>query len=703
MTTEWREAKLRDLPLQPKATARTPYSIESPGAEAVEGETKPRRHPLTANGLITKPSDDISTIYELLRVSVAKYGNAKAMGSRRLVRTHQETKKVKRIVDGAEQQVDKAWTFFELGPYEYLSYNDFEKLVLNIGSGLRRLGMNKDDRVHIFAATSANWLTMSHAAASQSMPIVTAYDTLGEEGLRHSMVATGAKAIFLDPHLLPTLGNVLKDATEVRYVIWNNQHQVRPEHMNNLKSNYPHIVVKSFKELERLGRDDPVDPVPPTPEDLCCIMYTSGSTGTPKGVPLKHKNLIAAVAGVSVVVQPFIGPGDGLLTYLPLAHILELVFENASLYWGSTMGYGNPKTLSDTSVRNCAGDIREFKPSILVGVPAVWESVKKGITSKVTSQGAIAYNLFWGSLALKSRLLATGIPGTSVLDSVVFRKIKEATGGRLKLCLNGGGPVAKDTQQFISMAIAPMIIGYGLTETNAMGALMNPLEWSSETIGAMPACIEVKLVDFPDAGYYATNKPNPQGEIWIRGESVLEEYYQNEKETKENLAPGGWFKTGDIGEWAPNGHLKIIDRKKNLVKTLNGEYIALEKLEAIYRAAHVVANICVYADQSKAKPIAIIVPAEPALKQLAADNGVQGASIEELVHNKKLNGIVLRELQNAGRAGGLSGIEIIEGVAMSDEEWTPYNGLVTAAQKLNRKGILQKYEKEVKAAYGSSS
>ncbi|KAI1207085.1 acetyl-CoA synthetase-like protein [Annulohypoxylon truncatum] len=703
MAAEWRESKLRNLPLQPKATAKTPYSIESPGAEDVVGETKPRRHPLTANGLITKPSDDISTIYELLRVSVAKYGNAKAMGSRRLVRTHQETKKVKKVVDGAEQEVDKAWTFFELGPYEYLTYNDFEKLVMNLGSGLRRLGMNKGDRVHIFAATSSNWLATSHAAASQSMPIVTAYDTLGEEGLRHSMVATGAKAIFLDPHLLPTLGNVLKDATEVRYVIWNNQHQVRPEHMNNLKSNYPHITVKSFKELERLGREDPVDPVPPTPEDLCCIMYTSGSTGTPKGVPLKHKNLIAAVTGVSVVVQPFIGPGDSLLTYLPLAHILELVFENASLYWGSTMGYGNPKTLSDSSVRNCAGDIREFKPSVLVGVPAVWESVKKGITSKVTSQGAIAHNLFWGSLALKSRLLATGLPGTSVLDSVVFRKIKEATGGRLKLCLNGGGPVAKDTQRFISMAIAPMVIGYGLTETNAMGSLMNPLEWSSETIGAMPACIEVKLVDFPDAGYYATNKPNPQGEIWIRGESVMEEYYQNEKETQENIALGGWFKTGDIGEWAPNGHLKIIDRKKNLVKTLNGEYIALEKLEAIYRSTQVVANICVYADQSKAKPIAIIVPAEPALKQLAADNGIQGASLEELVHNKKLNGVVLRELQNVGRAGGLSGIEIIEGVALSDEEWTPYNGLVTAAQKLNRKGILNKYEKEVKAAYGSSS
>ena len=217
-----------------------------------------------------------------------------------------------------------------------------------------------------------------------------------------------------------------------------------------------------------------------------------------------------------------------------------------------------------------------------------------------------------------------------------------------------------------------MIIGYGLTETTAMGTLMDPWEWSAESIGAMPGSIEIKLVDFPDAGYYATNKPNPQGEIWIRGPSVLEEYYQNPKETEENLYDG-WFKTGDIGEFDSEGHLKIIDRKKNLIKTLNGEYIALEKLESIYRSANVVGNICVYADQNKAKPIAIIVPSEPALKKLAADNGIEGNSLEELVHSKKLKGIVLRELQNTGRAGGLSGIEIIEGVALSDEEWTPQN------------------------------
>jgi long-chain acyl-CoA synthetase len=382
---------------------------------------------------------------------------------------------------------------------------------------------------------------------------------------------------------------------------------------------------------------------------------------------------VYSVAGVSVVVKEHIGPGDGLLTYLPLAHILEFVFENASLYWGSTMGYGNPKTLSDSSVRNCNGDIREFKPSVMVGVPAVWETVKKGIIAKVNQASPVAKNLFWGALWAKTNLMSMGLPGSGLLDAVVFKKLKEATGGRLRLCMSGGGPIAKETQQFISMAIAPMIIGYGLTETSAQGCLMNPFEWNNNNMGAMPASIEIKLVDFADAGYFVTNKPNPQGEVWIRGTGNMEGYYQNEKETAETMTEDGWLKTGDIGEFDSVGHLKLIDRKKNLIKTLNGEYIALEKLESVYRSAPVVANICVYADQQQAKPIAIIVPAEPALKALASANGIPGETIEELVHNKKLQSAVLKDLQAAGRAGGLSGIEIIEGVVLSDEEWTPQN------------------------------
>lgn len=513
---------------------------------------------------------------------------------------------------------------------------------------------------------------MSHAASAQSIPIVTAYDSLGEEGLGHSLKQTGSLAIFLDPNLISTLTKVIKDATSLKYIIHNTYPEVKQADLDKLKEAKPELEIISFDELMKRGKENPVDPVPPSPDDLACIMYTSGSTGPPKGVTIKHKGVVAAMAGVQSVVAPFISPADANLTYLPQSHIFEYMFENVTLFWGATMGYGNPKTLSDASVRNCKGDIREFKPTILIGVPAVWESVKKGIISKVNSGSFVVKNMFWGAMALKQTLLGFGLPGAGVLDAVVFKKLKDATGGRLRIAFNGGGPVSQDTLKFISYAITPMIQGYGLTETCAMGALQDPLEWNPSTLGDIPGCIEVKLVDFAEAGYFANNTP-PQGEIWIKGDPVTEGYWDNEQETKDAITEDGWFMTGDIGEFDKNGHLKIIDRKKNLVKTLNGEYIALEKLESTYLAAPVIGRICCYAQQDKAKPIAIVVPVEAALSKLVSANGLNAASLEEMVNDPKINDLVLKEVQKAGKEGGLQGIEIIEGIVLSDEEWTPEN------------------------------
>jgi long-chain acyl-CoA synthetase len=131
------------------------------------------------------------------------------------------------------------------------------------------------------------------------------------------------------------------------------------------------------------------------------------------------------------------------------------------------MGYGSPRTLSDRTMRNCKGDIRELRPTVLVAVPAVWETVKKGIMDQLTKQSGLKQKMFWGAMSLKGTLLNFGLPGVSMLDNIVFKKIKEATGGRMRVCMNGGGPIAKETHYFISMAIAPMIMGYGLTETAA--------------------------------------------------------------------------------------------------------------------------------------------------------------------------------------------------------------------------------------------
>jgi len=166
-------------------------------------------------------------------------------------------------------------------------------------------------------------------------------------------------------------------------------------------------------------------------------------------------------------VGPHAGEGDFVLNFLPLAHILEFVLENATIIWGAAMGYGNPRTLSDKAVRNCKGDIRELRPTILAAVPAVWETVKKGIMDQVSKLPAFKQKMFWGAMSLKGALLQMGLPGVAMIDNVVFKKVKEATGGRLRISMNGGGPIAKETQYFISMAICPMIMGYGLTETSA--------------------------------------------------------------------------------------------------------------------------------------------------------------------------------------------------------------------------------------------
>ncbi|PUU74620.1 hypothetical protein B9Z19DRAFT_1157567 [Tuber borchii] len=305
--------------------------------------------------------------------------------------------------------------------------------------------------------------------------------------------------------------------------------------------------------------------------------------------------------------------------------------------------------------------LSELKPTVLVGVPAVWENVKKGIMDQV---------LFWGALALKSFLLQICIPGTAVLDAVVFKKIKAATGGRLKISMSGGGPVAKETQHFISMALCPMVIGYGLTETSAMGALMDPAEWNINNPGTALTSVEIKLVDFPDAGYFTTNEPE-QGEILIRGNVVATHH--------------GCFKTRDISEWNKNGHLRIINRKQNLVKTSNREYIAPKKIS--FHACPPVADICVYADQNKTKPVALIIPFEGPLRKLAAEAGVESGP-EELLHDDKA--AVPRELIGAGRQGCLASIKLVEGVVLTEEEWTPQNNLVTSAQKPNFRGILEK-------------
>lgn len=199
---------------------------------------------------------------------------------------------------------------------------------------------------------------------------------------------------------------------------------------------------------------------------------------------------------------------------------------------------------------------------------------------------------------------------------------------------------------------------------------MTPDAFAYGEVGAPVPCCEIKLVDVPEANYFSTNTPKPQGEVWVRGPSITKGYWKREDITKETLTDDNWLQTGDIAEWNENGTMTIIDRKKNLVKLSNGEYIALEKLESIYKSCVYVANICVYADSLYPKPVALAVVLEPVIRKLAAAEKVTETDFEALCNNEAIKKRVLKSLLETAKEGGLKGAELLFDVHLCHEEWT---------------------------------
>lgn len=672
--------------------------------EAKPGETAPRRNIKAKDAPWDFPGNnpDCNTIYNLLTWACNEFATRQAMGSRKIVATHDEEVMVSKKIDGKLEKVPKTWTYFELSGFEYITYTQLLQTVKEYAAGILALGIKPQGKeiFHIYAQTSAPWFQTALALSANAIPIATAYDTLGEEGLTHSLVQTESVAVFTDNAILHTLVKPLEKATNIRIIVYRDDIDdvENDKSIQSLLKVRPELKIVSYNQVIALGKQNFVEPLGSKPEDLALIMYTSGSTGPPKGVVLTNANVVAGVAGpTGNIDRSYIQPGDRLLAFLPLAHILEFTFELATLYWGAVLGYGTVKTISDSSVRNCLGDIREFKPNVMCGVPAVWEQVRKGILAKVSASSAFRQKIFWSAYKTKAKLSAMGLP-CPLVDNLIFKKIKEATGGNLKVVLNGGAAISLDTQEFITNLICPMVIGYGLTETNANTCLMTPRSYAYGTQGEIVPAVTIKLIDVPDAGYFAKNN---QGELLLKGPPVSKQYFKNPEETSAAFTEDGWFRTGDIGQWTSQGHIKLIDRKKNLIKTLNGEYIAIEKLESIYRSDPFIMNVCVYADESRVKPVAIIVPNQSQVEKLARELNIDYH--DEAAKDPAIVEAIQQNIIETGKKGGLKGIELILGVVISSVEWSPQNGFLTSAQKLERKKILADNKNQVEALYSKYS
>ncbi|OJT11328.1 Long-chain-fatty-acid--CoA ligase 1 [Trametes pubescens] len=677
-----------------------PGSVEVAG-EKVDGETPIRRLRMTKDKLTTQPVEGIDIVPDILDYAARTHGTKDSFGWRDVVRIHEEKKDVKKVVGGKEITETKTWNYFELSDYKYLSFVQVKEAAQEVAGGLLKLGVKKEDIINVYAATSPTWQLMSHGCNLIGTAIATAYDTLGESGLQHSLNEPECVGIFTNAELLPVVANVAGNVPSLRLVIHDGE--AKQEVVDKIRAARDTIQVITLDELRKLGKGTSPEELKdrrPSPSDVSCIMYTSGTTGAPKGVVITHGNLIASVGAVKQLLGHHLRAEDTFIAYLPLSHVLEFIVELALFFVGMTFGYGRVKTLTDASVRGCVGDIRAFKPTIMIGVPAVWEMIRKGIMQKINSGGTLKKSVFSGAYSVKK----AGVPGLSQLvDSAIFSQIKSATGGRLRLTLSGGAALSAETQEFLSIALVTVLQGYGMTESCGMCAIMPPEFMQYNTVGLPLPSIEIKLLDVPDAGYRSTNEL-PQGEVCIRGPSVTKGYYKRDDLNNDEtiFTKDGWLRTGDVGQWNADGTLSLIDRIKNLVKLQGGEYIALERLESIYKSCNLVSNICVHANSNARQPMAIIIPHAAHLKQTLEGKNIgvdANKSLHDLCEDQAVVDLVLKECNAIGKKNGFKQMELLQSVVLTPEEWTPESGLVTAAQKVQRKKVAEAFAKEIKAVY----
>ncbi|KXN83423.1 Long-chain-fatty-acid--CoA ligase 2 [Leucoagaricus sp. SymC.cos] len=651
-------------------------SVEVEPAKPGEGPVK--RLAVTSKELISRPAEGIDTTSDIISYAARKYSQMKA---------------VKKTVKGKEVTETKTWKYFELSDYKYLDYVEFEAVVSQVGRGLASIGISPDHIFNIYASTGQNWQIVSQGCALISTTITTAYDTLGESGLEHSLNEPESIGLFTNDDLLPTVVKVLTRTPSVKFIIYDGK--PKQELLDNIND----VKAIHLDDLLAMGKDVDISTIRnryPKPETVACIMYTSGSTGAPKGVCLSHRNVVSSVASIVFLFEPHFPPGDRFLAFLPLAHVLEYIAELIALFVGVTIGYAHPKTLTDSSVRNCKGVLAALQPNVMFAVPTVWETIKKGIVGKVNSTGPIAQKVFWSAVALKK----AGIPVLSQLaDYFVLSSVRSATGGQLRVALSGGASISKDTQELLSTLIVPTMQAYGLTESCGMCAALPPELHQTGCVGLPSPSVEIKFIDVPEAGYSSQNDP-PTGEVCIRGPSVTKGYFKrpdlNNDETIFTF--DGWFRTGDVGQWNEDGTISLIDRIKNLVKLQHGEYIALERLETVYKSCDLVSNICVYASQEAKQPLGIIVSHEHNVKRALSSispNTLSSATLDDLCYNNDIKIKILQECNAFGKKNGFRPVELL----LRPEEWSAENGFLTAAQKLQRSKIANKFKSGIEVSF----
>lgn len=541
---------------------------------------------------------------------------------------------------------------FKNGKKAEIDWQEYSRLIAKTASALKRLGAKKGSRIAIHSENSFEWLLIDLASMYLGCVTIPIYNSVLNDELLFILKDSEAEFLF-SSHNSSSFESHVRSHENLKSLILLKAESTDPRSwVQFLESGHESEI--DLSQLQNIARDD-----------LVTLVYTSGTTGRPKGVRITHRQVTSEINeafGWAML------PGDRTLNFLPLSHILGRVEFWAHAYWGFTLG------LSE-SVDSLRDELALVRPTLLASVPRIFEKFYETIQTRMEALGVKRHLFQWalgiGKESLLYRLNQRKLPLNLALqyelaDKLVLSRIRNLFGGQLRFAISGGAPLSQEISEFFYACGVLILEGYGLSETTAAICVNRDHNFKFGTVGLPIGDVQIKIAE--------------DGEILVKSDKVMDGYHGLEEETNDVLE-NGWLKTGDIGEILPSGHLKITDRKKDLIKTSGGKYVAPQKLEGMLKENPLVSHSLIYGDQRKY--IVTLIQIDP---QIAVD--LSQRELEEKIR-----------LHVASVNTRLASFETIKKFAITRDPWSIETGEVTPSLKLKRKKLIQKYQNILDSLY----
>jgi long-chain acyl-CoA synthetase len=554
-----------------------------------------------------------------------------------------------------------------------ISSRELYRDAVGVAHALAGWGIAKGDRVAILSENRPEWATAEFGTLLIGGVVVPIYPTLTSEQCAFVIADSGARIAFVSTvEQFKKLQTIQAGSTLEKIVVMD------------------YIGVPDAIPMHRLmhggpaSRDADFDAraLAIAPHDLATIIYTSGTTGAPKGAMLTQGNLASNLVH-SLDDYP-LGAGDVSLSFLPLSHITARHVDYAMFYRGVTVAYC-PKIDQLTTA------LPEVRPTIFVAVPRVYEKIRA--RAEALTKSGLKHKIFRWALQLgrqhRQEILAGRRPSSfawTLANRLVFSEISQAMGGQVKIYISGGAPLGRELAEWFADVGIRIHEGYGLTETSPVIALNTPRAHKLGTVGRPLSNVEARIAD--------------DGEILVRAPSVFQGYWNMPEETAAAFTPDGWFKTGDIGNLDAEGFLSVTDRKKDLIKTSGGKFIAPQPIERKLQANQYVGEAIIIGDRRKF-PAVVIAPDFTELEPWARELGIRFGSRQDLVRQARVRELFDSVVADANR--GLAQFEKLKKVLIVADEFTVADGSLTPTLKLKRRVVEQRYQQAIQQLYSESA